>query len=70
MRMQATITEERLPDEENAPEYVHSLPELHYPNQINVVDELVDRHVREGRGDNVAIYFEDREITYEELQRP
>ncbi|WP_217472083.1 acyl-CoA synthetase [Haloterrigena gelatinilytica] len=68
MRMQATITEERLPDEENAPEYVHSLPELHYPNQINVVDELVDRHVREGRGDNVAIYFEDREITYEELQ--
>ncbi|WP_407067158.1 acyl-CoA synthetase [Haloterrigena salinisoli] len=68
MRMQATITEERLPDEENAPDYVHSLPELHYPDQINVVDELVDRHVREGRGDNVAIYFEGREITYEELQ--
>ncbi len=66
--MQATITEERLPDEENAPDYVHSLPELHYPDQINVVDELVDRHVREGRGDNVAIYFEGREITYEELQ--
>ncbi|MDF9748507.1 acyl-CoA synthetase [Natrinema salsiterrestre] len=66
--MQDTITEEYLPNEEIAPEYVHSLPELHYPNQINVVDELVDRHIREGRGDNVAIYFEDREITYEELQ--
>ncbi|WP_247004196.1 acyl-CoA synthetase [Halosolutus gelatinilyticus] len=66
--MQESITEEYLPDEENAPEHVYSLPELHYPKRINVVDELVDRHIREGRGENVAIYFEDRTITYEELR--
>ncbi|MFC6763749.1 acyl-CoA synthetase [Natrinema soli] len=66
--MQDSITEGYLPDDSNAPDYIHALPEVHYPEQLNVVDELVDRHVREGRGDNVAIYFEDWTLTYEELQ--
>lgn len=66
--MQESLTEEYLPTDSVAPDNVHSLPEQHYPKRINVVDELVDKHVREGRGDNVAIYFEDQEITYAELQ--
>lgn len=66
--MQQTVPLDYLPDEQNAPEYVHALPEAHYPREINAAEELVDRHVREGRGDNVAIYFEDQEITYSELQ--
>ncbi|AHG01294.1 AMP-dependent synthetase (plasmid) [Halostagnicola larsenii XH-48] len=66
--MQQTVAAEFLPDEENAPDYIYPVPEAHYPQQLNVVDELVDRHVREGRGDNVAVRFEDQEITYEELQ--
>ncbi|WP_430506286.1 acyl-CoA synthetase [Haloparvum sp. PAK95] len=66
--MQESLTEEYLPSDSVAPDSVHSLPEQHYPKRINVVDELVDKHVREGRGDNVAIYFEDQEITYAELQ--
>lgn len=66
--MQETVSAEYLPDEENAPDYIYPVPEAHYPQQLNVVDELVDRHVREGRGDNIAIRFEDREISYEELQ--
>jgi len=67
--MQDGITEGYLPDESNTPDYIHSVPEAHYPKQINVADELVDRHVREGRGDNVAVYFEDWTLTYEELQQ-
>ncbi|ARS89552.1 acyl-CoA synthetase [Natrarchaeobaculum aegyptiacum] len=66
--MQPTIPEEYLPDESAAPDYVYTTPEVHYPKHVNVADELVDRHVREGRGDNVAIYFEDEEITYADLQ--
>ena len=66
--MQPNVPEEYLPDEDSAPEYLHALPELHYPRQLNVVTELVDRHVEEGRGENAAIYFEDDEITYAELQ--
>ncbi|WP_311172198.1 acyl-CoA synthetase [Halobellus ordinarius] len=64
--MQENVPASYLPDD--GPDLVHPLPELHYPEEINVADELVDRHVREGRGDNVAIRFEDEEITYDELQ--
>ncbi|GGC66412.1 acyl-CoA synthetase [Haloferax sulfurifontis] len=65
--MQEKIPESYLPDV--GPNLVHALPELHYPEHVNVVTELVDRHVSEGRGDNVAIRFEDEEMTYAELQR-
>jgi 2-aminobenzoate-CoA ligase len=60
---------DRLPDESAKPDYIHAVPEAHYPQQINVVDKLVDEHVREGRGDNDAIHFEDETITYAELQK-
>ncbi|MHC3437469.1 acyl-CoA synthetase [Natrialbaceae archaeon A-gly3] len=66
--MQPNVPAEYLPDESSKPEYIHPVPEAQYPKQLNVVDELVDKHVREGRGENVAIYFEDQEITYAELQ--
>ncbi|ELY41417.1 acyl-CoA synthetase [Halalkalicoccus jeotgali] len=66
--MQSSIPAEYLPDEADGPDYVHAVPEVHYPERINVAEELVDRHVREGRGDNVAIRFEDRTTTYAELQ--
>ncbi|MGQ4555361.1 benzoate-CoA ligase family protein [Halobellus sp. GM3] len=64
--MQKNIPEPYLP--ENGPQLVHALPELHYPAEINVAETLIDRHVEEGRGDNVAIRFEDEEISYAELQ--
>jgi len=59
---------DRLPDESAKPDYIHAVPEAHYPQQINGVDKLVDEHVREGRGDNDAIHFEDETISYAELQ--
>lgn len=66
--MQENVPEEYLPDEENAPELIYPLPELDYPREINMAEELVDRNVEEGRGDEVAIYFEDEEITYDQLE--
>ena len=66
--MQERIPQEYLPDEENNPEFCHPLPEVHYPEELNTTAELVDKHVAKGREDNVAIYFEDEEITYGELQ--
>lgn len=38
------------------------------PETFNMATVLVDRHVEEGRGDQVAIYFRDQTITYSELQ--
>ncbi|WP_205596856.1 acyl-CoA synthetase [Halostella salina] len=66
--MQTNVPTEYLPDESAAPDYINAVPEAHYPKEINTTDQLVDKHVREGRGDNVAVYFEDEEITYEQLQ--
>ncbi|HKJ58470.1 MAG TPA: AMP-binding protein, partial [Halobacteriales archaeon] len=65
--MQPNVPEAYLPDEGAAPELLHAVPEVHYPKRLNVADELVDRHLREGRGDNVAIKFGDERITYAEL---
>ena len=56
--MQPNVPEGYLPAGDTAPEYLHAVPEVTYPKRINVAAELVDRHRREGRGDNVAIKFE------------
>lgn len=66
--MQEHIPREYLPSKDARPDYVHTVPEAHYPQQINVATELVDRHAANGHGDNVALRFEDRAITYSELR--
>ncbi len=66
--MQSAIPSGYLPDGEDAADYLYPVPELHYPKSLNTTEELVDRHVEAGRGDNVAIYFEDDTIRYAELQ--
>ncbi len=65
--MQGNVPEEYLPDED-LPDLLHTVPEVHYPAEVNAAVEMVDVHVEAGRGDAVAVYFEDREITYRELK--
>jgi 2-aminobenzoate-CoA ligase len=66
--MQARVPAEKLPDPGTGPDLIHAVPEVHYPQHVNVVTELVDRHVADGHGDDAAIRFEDDELTYAELQ--
>jgi 2-aminobenzoate-CoA ligase len=35
--------------------------------QWNIAEEFLDRHVKEGRGGNVAVLFGDQKLTYQEL---
>lgn len=60
------IPADYLPPKELWAEYT-SPPEFPVPDKLNLADFLLDRHVREGRGDNVAILFGDTKITYKEL---
>lgn len=46
---------------------MESLFNFTVPEVFNQVDVLLERHVREGRGKNVAIHYGDVEITYEDL---
>jgi 2-aminobenzoate-CoA ligase len=63
----AEIPVEYLPPAEYLPETVRLLPELNYPEKFNLTDVLLDENVPK-HGDKVAIYYEDRRITYKELQ--
>ena len=51
------------------PEYLVPEEFADTPTELNLADFLVDRHVREGRGDNPAIKFMDKTITYAQLQQ-
>ncbi len=58
-----------LPPRELWPDRIYTLPEFRaYPDRLNSTEELIDRHVAEGRGDRVAVLFEDQKITYRALQ--
>src|SRR6267378_1611414 len=42
-------------------------PVVNVPDQFNIADYLVDRHVREGRGGRTAILCGDESITYAQV---
>ena len=45
-----TFARDHLPAPDAQPEYLFDLPELRFPERMNCATELLDRHVREGRG--------------------
>jgi 2-aminobenzoate-CoA ligase len=65
-----TFARDRLPPESLWPVMDYGvLPELAaYPTQINVADDLLDRHVREGHGARAALHFKGETWTYGALQ--
>jgi len=63
------IPENYLPPKETWPEYVVPQEFADTPTELNLADFLLDRHIREGRGDNVAIKFMDKTFTYAQLQK-
>ncbi len=62
------IPEKMLPPKDMWPEYVVPEEFADTPDELNLTDFLLDRHVREGRGDNAAIKFMDQTVTYAQLQ--
>ncbi|MGH8844383.1 MAG: AMP-binding protein, partial [Advenella sp.] len=46
---------EHLPDSGQQPQYLFDLPQLQYPEKLNSAVELIDRHVQQGRGQNIAL---------------
>lgn len=64
----AKIAERYLPPRDTWPEFTVPEELADTPQQLNLADFLLDRHVREGRGENAAIKFHDEIITYSSLQ--
>ncbi len=63
------IPQNYLPEKQTWPQYLTPAEFSETPDKLNLADFLLDRHVKEGRGDNVAIRFMDREITFAQLQK-
>ena len=63
-----TFTRDNLPPENEWPDLIFILPELDYPAKLNCVGPLLDKHIREGRGDKVAVRSLDEQWTYSEFQ--
>ncbi len=65
-----TFARDHLPAPEAQPEFRFELPELQFPPRLNCATELLDRHVREGRGDRRCVSAPGGPSwTYAELQR-
>jgi len=62
------IPEKMLPPKDTWPEYVVPEEFADTPDELNLADFLLDRHVREGRGANPAIKFMDQTVSYAQLQ--
>ncbi|HEX8562089.1 MAG TPA: AMP-binding protein [Flavobacterium sp.] len=58
---------DHLPDESLQPDYIFDHPDFNFPEDINCVDALLDRHIREGNGSRVAIRTFDSTWTYDDL---
>ncbi len=57
-----------LPPRELWPKRIYTLPEFAtYPDRFNPSEELLDKVVTGGRGERVALLFEDQRITYAQL---
>jgi len=65
-----TFARDHLPARAAQPEFLFDLPELRFPERLNCATELLDRHVREGRGDRRCVSAPGGPSwTYAELQR-
>ncbi len=65
----STIPANYLPSKDLQPQRLYTLKEFAgYPDPLNSTEELLDRHVQAGRGDHPAVLFEDRTLTYRQLQ--
>ncbi|WP_218242104.1 benzoate-CoA ligase family protein [Comamonas fluminis] len=63
-----TFAADNLPPPALQPEFIFELPELQFPERLNCAVELLDKHVREGRGERLCIQAEGLRWTYADLQ--
>ena len=64
-----TFARDNLPPVQLQPEFICTLPSLHFPAQLNCATALLDRHITEGRGERTCLRATGVTWTYAELQR-
>ncbi|APW42880.1 AMP-binding protein [Rhodoferax saidenbachensis] len=62
-----TFARDNLPQQEQQPDFLFTLPELQFPEQLNCATELLDKHVQEGSGDRLCVRGPKDNWTYRDL---
>ena len=62
-----TFTRDNLPPRASWPEFLFTLPEVHYPASINCAAQLLDRHVLAGAGARRCLVTDTETWTYADL---
>ncbi|HEU0001047.1 MAG TPA: AMP-binding protein [Ktedonobacteraceae bacterium] len=63
-----TFANDNLPPRDQWPDLIFTIPEVQYPDRLNCIAELLDKHVQQGNGDRLAIAGEDGTLTYAQMQ--
>ena len=63
-----TFAKENLPPRDQWPDLIFTLPELHYPERMNCIVELLEQNIQKGYGDRPAIFSADGVLTYSQMQ--
>ena len=63
-----TFARDNLPPRDQWPDLIFTIPEVQYPDRLNCMAELLDKHVQQGLGDRPAVIGEDGTLTYAQLQ--
>ncbi len=58
---------DKLPPIELQPDYVFGHPDFDFPDSLNCVDQLLDNHIKAGKGDAIAIRTFTETWTYQDL---
>lgn len=61
---QDTFTRDNLPPPSQWPKFLFDLPELHYPDRMNCVTELLDRWIASGRGNHACVISPTESLSY------
>jgi len=49
------------------PHLIFTHPKCKFPDKINITEQVLDRQIREGRGQKVAVLYAERKVTYAEI---
>ncbi|MGN6460597.1 MAG: AMP-binding protein [Pseudolabrys sp.] len=61
---QDTFTRDNLPPPSQWPKFLFDLPELHYPDRMNCVTELLDLRIASGRGNHACVISPTESLSY------
>jgi len=61
---QDTFTRDNLPPPSQWPQFLFDLPDLHYPDRMNCVTELLDRWTANGRGNHACVISPTESLSY------